>query len=64
MRIGTSHFTSVFSAARYYGLESRAEVMAKVAAGEISIGAPAIQSGQKLGIIKSEGRYEIIEEAA
>lgn len=61
MRYGTSHFISRQHAEKYYAQygETRERVDAKLKAGEIHLGEPELQPGQKLEIIWGEGRYAI-----
>lgn len=61
IKIGTSHFDSIVSALRYFqdqGLYADA-VQAKLDAGEIHIGLPALKTTDKLTV--EQGRYHIIE---
>lgn len=61
IKIGTSHFETLHAAVKYYqpyGTDSTA-VLEKLESGEISIGAPAIQPGDRLAV--EQGRYHIIE---
>lgn len=69
MKIGTSHFVSLTAARAYYSPydpdltaeELKAWIDRKVAEGEIHIGKPTLQPGQKLSVIPGEGRYQIEE---
>jgi hypothetical protein len=62
MRVGTSYFVSRVAACQYYAAyepNSEDAVVRKIAAGEIHIGKPPLQPGQRLSIIPGEGRYQI-----
>lgn len=67
IRIGTSHFETLYAARRYYRdydpslspKELNKWVADKLNAGEIHIGAPEVKPGQRLSIIPGEGRYQI-----
>lgn len=69
IRIGTSHFETLYAARRYYRdydpslspKELNKWVADKLNAGEIHIGAPEVKPGQRLSIIAGEGRYQIEE---
>lgn len=64
MRIGTAHFVNIAAARRYYAQQgfTPADVSAKINAGEIHIGKPAIDPyKQALLIIKDEGRYSVAD---
>ncbi len=54
--IGTHHFVSLKAVETYYGKQ---EAQIKLKEGAVCIGAPKIETGQKLLINKSEGRYII-----
>ena len=58
---GTSHFLSLSAAIAYYSEyhEPAAEVRAKVKAGEIHIGPPALQPDETLSVIDEGRRYAI-----
>lgn len=58
---GTSHFVTKLAAIKYYSDYgfSRSDVLTKISNGEISIGAPNLKEGERLSIIKGEGRYQI-----
>lgn len=64
--VGTSHFVDLNSAVRYYmpyndgnWRVAKAEVDAKLKAGEIAIGAPEPGEGEIVLLNKREGRYFI-----
>lgn len=69
LRIGTSHFETLYAARRYYRdydpslspKELHKWVADKLHAGEIHIGAPEVKPGQRLSVIPGEGRYQIEE---
>lgn len=63
IRTGTAHFVSEDAACDYYARQGDdiADVLAKIEAGEIHIGKPEIKEGQRLSVIKGEGRYQIEE---
>jgi hypothetical protein len=61
-RIGTSHFVSFTAAVNYYiqqGIHA-ADVMAKVNAGEITIGAPQLIRPNESIEVDTDGRYIIV----
>lgn len=62
---GTSHFVSFAAAVRYYQdyhyPNTRATVQAKIDAGEIAIGRPALKPSQTCYVNREEGRYFIQE---
>ena len=65
--VGTSHFESEQAAVNYYYYCSDydkdtvgRDVMDKIRKGEITIGPPELKDGERLEIIKGEGRYAII----
>jgi hypothetical protein len=64
--IGTNHFCSAKSALRYYRQQwpatSMDDIHAKVKDGEIRLGVPELQEGQRLGTTDNGARYTIIEE--
>jgi hypothetical protein len=61
MRTGTEHFVSERAARRYYRQQTGSGRIAdKIKDGSIKIGPPTIKRGETLGIIKDEGRFEII----
>ncbi len=64
-RYGTSHFTSLVAAIRYYkdyGYDNAKEaVKRKIREGEIHIGRPKLKAGQSLATTDGGKRYEIIE---
>jgi hypothetical protein len=69
IRIGTSHFVCRVSAENYYrramGLdyfEVVGVVKDKLAAGEIHLGAPPLQLGQRLELVDDGTRYAIVED--
>ena len=57
--VGTSNFSTEAAAVSYYSAYgySRREVLAKIAAGEISIGKPAVKPGEAISLHPREGRY-------
>lgn len=59
--VGTSNFISVEKAVIYYSLYGfpREEVRRKLAEGEIAIGAPVVNRGEKV-VLDSDGRYHIL----
>lgn len=60
MIIGTAHFVDKAAADKYYSYGySPSDVSEKIKNGEIFIGAPKINPGQKLGVYSGEGRYFI-----
>ena len=64
-RYGTSYFVSISHAAMYYrdyeGRDGYRTAQRKLAAGEIHVGKPALQTGQRLLTIDSGTRYAIEE---
>ena len=60
---GTSYFRSFADAVAYYKRigYSPADITKKVEAGEIHIGKPDLNPGEKLVLIRDEGRYAIEE---
>ena len=60
-RRGSNHFLSFGHAAAYYSAYgyNAAEVRGKIAAGEIAIGNPEINPGERLEV-NNEGRYIIV----
>lgn len=63
IRIGTSYFVSVATARRYYADYgfTRGQVLRKVEIGEIRLGRPDTEPGQKIEIIDNGTRYAIVE---
>ncbi len=61
MTVGTSHFKSRAAAIRYYKPygNDEASVDQKITEGEIHIGSPAINEGDKLTLIDGGTRYQI-----
>tara|TARA_R110002051_G_scaffold320127_1_gene405011 strand:+ start:166 stop:399 length:234 start_codon:yes stop_codon:yes gene_type:complete len=66
IKMGTSHFESEQAAVNYYYSQCYdkdtvgRDVMEKIERGEITIGPPELKDGERLEIIKGEGRYAII----
>tara|TARA_R110000751_G_scaffold63539_1_gene131035 strand:- start:695 stop:922 length:228 start_codon:yes stop_codon:yes gene_type:complete len=64
IKMGTSHFESEQAAVNYYKWYDKdtvgSDVMEKIRKGEITIGPPELKDGERLEIIKGEGRYAII----
>jgi hypothetical protein len=63
---GTHHFVSLKEAVRYYdpyGID-RAEVLRKIAAGEIAIGEPPAREGYRVTLLANEGRYAMVATVA
>lgn len=61
MTVGTSHFVSFARACQYYAVYgySKADVRKLVNTGEIHIGAPQVQPGERLVFIDDATRYAI-----
>lgn len=61
MRIGTSYFASRGDAESYYRRlgYGRADVKAKLDAGEIHVGRPPLKPGERAELIPGENRYSI-----
>ena len=61
---GTSHFVTREAAIRYFSAQcyTRLSIDEKFKTGEIKVGKPELKAGEKLFIIKSEGRYQIESE--
>ena len=57
--VGTAHFISKAAAYRYYGGQgfSRFDVDNKLSEGEIFVGRPLINHGERVLIDRSEGRF-------
>lgn len=65
MTYGTAYFVSKSEAINYYkpyGYSSHS-VERKLADGEIHTGKPPLQPGDKLSVIRDEGRYQIISDS-
>lgn len=61
MTYGTAYFVSQAEAVNYYkpyGYDSY-QVYMKLMEGEIHVGKPPLQPGDKLSVIRDEGRYQI-----
>lgn len=61
MTVGTSHFVTFEKACQYYAVYgySKADVRKLVNTGEIHIGAPQVQTGERLVFIDDATRYAI-----
>lgn len=62
MKYGTSYFVSQEAAERYYRKQTcnaKYTVQRKLREGEIHIGEPPLQPGDRLSVIRDEGRYQI-----
>ena len=59
--VGTNHFISLEKAVIYYSLYGfpREEVEHKLTDGEIAIGVPVVNRGEKV-LLDSDGRYHIL----